>query len=156
MFIPEIPNNSLSEEIREIVDIAKKMDGIKRFAFNPPATDTEICEIEKIINYSLPDDYKDFLKFSNGMVLNGLTAEFFNTYEVIDYYNQEKESGFPTDYIVMADIIGDGEILCVSSETGKFIRFFNGEETFFETFKDALTKIISFIKKIDDEYLEEE
>ena len=46
MLAPEIPNNSLTKEINEIVDIAVKLEGIKRFVFNAPATDIEISTLE--------------------------------------------------------------------------------------------------------------
>ena len=42
MFIPEIPNNSLTREIEEIVKIARVVDGKVYFEFNEPATEAEI------------------------------------------------------------------------------------------------------------------
>lgn len=155
MLIPETPDNSLTKEINEIVEIAKKLEGITRFAFHAPATESEISVLERIINYTLPEDYKDFLRFSNGMVLNNNTADFLNVDMIINDYRQEKVAWFPADYIEIADIIGDGEILCISNKIGKFIRYFDGEERFFDSFKEALRNIIEFIKEVDDEYLEE-
>ncbi len=156
MLIPEIPNNSLTKEINEIVDIAIKLEGIERFVFNSPATNSEIDTLEKLINYTLPEDYKDFLKFSNGMTMNSYSADFFNIDMIINYYHQNKAEWFPADYIIVANIIGDGEVLCLSSISGRFIRYFNGEETFFDSFKDALRNIIDLIKSVDEEYLLED
>ena len=34
--------------------------------FNPPATDEQIAYVEKQTGYKLPDDYKTFLKITNG------------------------------------------------------------------------------------------
>jgi len=62
----------------------------------------------------------------------------------------EKADWFPADYILLADIIGDGEMLCFSAQTGKFIRYFDGEEEIFETFTDFLEDMIQFIKKITE------
>ena len=156
MLAPEIPNNSLTKEINEIVDIAVKLEGIKRFVFNAPATDIEISTLEKLINHSLPEDYKDFLRFYNGMIMNNYSADFFNIDMIINHFHQDKAEWFPTDYIVIAEIIGDGEVLCLSSISGKFIRYFDGEETFFNSFKEALNNIIDHIKTIDEDYLLEE
>lgn len=156
MLIPEIPNNSITKEINEIVEIAKKVEGIRQFEFYTPATESEISLLERIINYTLPKDYKDFLMFSNGMTLNGYTADFYNVDMLINHYRLEKAEWFPADYIIIADIIGDGEVLCISNKTGKFIRYFDGEERFFESFKEALRNIIEHIKVVDEEYLLEE
>ena len=156
MYIPEIPDNSLTKEINEIVEIAVKLNDIHRFDFYFPATENQISTIERIINYALPEDYKDFLRFSNGMLLNSHTADFLNIDRIINLYNREKAEWFPDDYIIIADIIGDGEVLCVSNKTGKFIRYFDGEETFFDSFKDVLRNIIDYIKEVDEEYLLED
>ena len=156
MLIPEIPDNSLTEELSEIAEIAKKLEGIKNFEFHVPATEDEISFLERIINYTLPDDYKDFLMFSNGMILNGYTADFYNVDMIISTYRLEKAEWFPADYIIVADIIGDGEVLCMSNKTGKFIRYFDGEERFFDSFKEALRNIIEHIKIVDEEFFLEE
>ena len=156
MLVSEIPNNRLTKEIKEIVDIAVKLEGIYRFVFNSPATDFEIAALEKLINYTLPEDYKDFLRFSNGMIMNNYSDVFFNTNDIIDFYNREKADSFPNDYIVIAEIIGDGEVLCLSSISGKFVRYFDGEKTFFDSFKEALNNIIDHIKTFAEDYLLEE
>ena len=39
MYIPEIPNNSLTEEIKEIVELSKKLEKEYDFEYNPPATE---------------------------------------------------------------------------------------------------------------------
>lgn len=156
MYIPEIPNNSLTKELIEIVDIAKKLEGVETFEFDLPATEIEIKALEEHINCSLPEEYKELLRFSNGMTLNGSTAEFFSTVSIADFYDKEKVDNFPAYYIVLANIIGDGEVLCLSRKTGKFIRYFDGEERFFDTFKEVLVKITDFIKDVDEDYLLEE
>ncbi|MBQ6181925.1 MAG: SMI1/KNR4 family protein [Ruminococcus sp.] len=156
MYIPEIPNNiRITEEIKKIISIAKAMEGIKRFSFNAPSTEMEILEVEQAINSSLPDEYKDILRFANGLTLNGFTVDFYNTSEIINNYFEEKEESFPDEYVIIGETIGDGEILCFSKTTEKFIRFFNGEEVIYETFKDVLNWMIRFIERIDEEYLYE-
>ena len=46
MLVSEIPYNSLTKEIKEIVDIAVKLEGINRFVFYSLATDIEIAGLE--------------------------------------------------------------------------------------------------------------
>ena len=50
----------------------------------------------------------------------------------------------------------NGEVLCVSRKTGKFIRYFDGEEEWFETFKDILENIKVHIETIEEDYLLED
>jgi len=61
MFIPEIPNNSLTREIEEIVKIARVVDGKVYFEFNEPATEAEIEETEKEFETQFPESYKDWI-----------------------------------------------------------------------------------------------
>lgn len=156
MFIPKIPENNLKFQLEDLVNIAQKLEKIKKYEFNNPTNDEELKILETRLDFIFPDEYKDFLRFSNGLILNGSTAEFFSIEEIIKFYEKKKATDFPSDYIVIAFLIGDGEVLCVSSETGKFIRYFDGEEEFFDTFKDVLENIIQHIKTIEEDYLLED
>ena len=67
---------------------------------NPPATDDEISELEKVLNVKLPDDYKACLKIHNGQDENvgGIfdNSEFLSTQAVIaqhSIWKQLEESG---------------------------------------------------------------
>lgn len=156
MFIPQIPECNLKTQIEELVNIAQKLEKIKKYEFNVPANEEAIIVLETHLKYIFPDEYKDFLRFSNGIILNGNTAEFFSIDEIVNFYDKKKAADFPNDYIVIAYLIGDGEVLCVSRKTGKFIRYFDGEEEWFETFKDTLDNIIDHIETIEEEYLLED
>ncbi len=74
----------------------------------------------------------------------------------------EKESAIksgilvPDSSMTHDEIVGDGEILCISSVSGKFVRYFDGEETFYDSFKEALKSIIDHIKEVDEDYLLED
>ena len=118
MYIPEIPNNSLKDVLEEIVYIAQKAEetGLMhlRFSFNTPASEVDILKCEKALNINLADDYKDFLRFSNGATLCYNDAVFYSTSDIISYDELEKSDDFPSDYIMIADIIGDGEVLSFS------------------------------------------
>ena len=159
MYIPEIPNNGLKTQLEELVCIARKAanesEKIRlKFEFNPPATDEEINVLEKTLNFSLPLGYREFLLFSNGAQLCGQTAEFENINSVIDMNKTKITLGFPSKYIVIASFIGDGELLCFSKETGGFIRWFDGNETYFDTFYDLFEMIIKRIKSKVEDYID--
>jgi hypothetical protein len=90
------------------------------------------------------------------MIIDNYAADFFGIDRIINYYLQDKAEWFPADYIVIAEIVGDGEVLCLSSISGRFIRYFDGEETFFDSFKEVLKSIIDHIKEVDEDYLLED
>lgn len=162
MYIPEITDNRLKPQLEELVYIAKKiftetneedrLDLI--FYFESPATESEINKGEKALNTTLPQGYKDFLRFSNGAQLCGHTAEFDSISKVMNNRTVEMEEGFPEDYIIIADIIGDGEVLCFSSITKRFIRLFEGKETVYDDFYSFFDWLIRFIKRRAEEYVE--
>ena len=164
MYIPEIPENNLKPLLEELVYIAKKLDEDEEiseddrfrvmFEFNRPATPEEIDTLEKELNVSLPAGYKEFLLFSNGAQLCGHTAEFIDTTGVTRISKLKKTPDFPEDYITIARIIGDGEILCFSRKTGEFIRYFEEEGTAFQDFYDFFRWLVSFIREAAEDYVE--
>lgn len=81
--------------------------------FNPPINDDEICNFEKIFSCKIPDDFKEFLKISNGL-------SFFNSSDFQLYsLNQIKEKLLENDYLKGVYPIGyflEDEILIKSDE----------------------------------------
>ena len=53
MFIPEIPNNSLTNEINKITRLAIALEKIVLFKFYKPATESEIAELENHFNQEI-------------------------------------------------------------------------------------------------------
>lgn len=159
MFIPEIQNNSLKPQLEEVVYIAQRLEAetdelSTKFIFNSPATEEEILKLENFLRCSIPIGYKEFMTFSNGARLCGRVARFGDIDAVINMNEDEFDSDFPSDYVVIANIIGDGEILCFSKKTGKFIRYFDGREIIFSDFYVAFNEIISIIKHKAEDYVE--
>ena len=79
--------------------------------FNPPATEEEIAKIERGLKFPLPNDYKDFLRFSNG-------ARIMDN----DIYGTD-DFGMPDDYIPNGYLaIGKNELsgkrIAISKEDG--------------------------------------
>ncbi len=162
MYIPDIPNNNLKPQLEELVYIASKIDTEVSeddkysliFDFNASATEEEIKKLEKEIDTSLPIGYKEFLFFSNGAQLCGHYAEFSNTARVAKINKLKKTPDFPEDYIIIAKIIGDGEILCFSKETGKIIRYYDGREITFDDFYLAFRWLLELIRNSAEEYVD--
>lgn len=162
MYIPEITENSLKSQLEELVYIAKKLhDELEqedwfsmKFTFHPPATEAEIREFEEAFKLTLPVGYREFLQFSNGARLCGYIADFDDISHVMQSNSLETSPDFPKDYIVIADLIGDGEILCFSKDTGKFIRYFDGDETVYDDFYAVFQWITAFIRESAEEYVE--
>ena len=140
----------LNRQIQELLHLVEELTSERKFEFYPPVSETELQKLEQHLHVSLPEDYKNFLRFSNGAKLNHFTVDLFSVSEIISLSDTEKADWFPADYIMLADIIGDGEVLCFSAKTGKFIRYFDGEEEIFETFTDFLENMIQFIKRITE------
>ncbi len=163
MYIPEISENCLKSQLEELVYIVKKIEADEDideenkldliFRFNPPATDEEISMAEKSLGVSMPKGYKEFLLFSNGTQLCGHLAEFHNISRVVSMDKWEKTPDFPSDYVMIADIIGDGEILCFSKDNGEFISYFDGREYRYKNFTEAFNDILSDIHEKVEGYI---
>ena len=162
MIVPMIPNNNLKTQLEELAYIINKLNAevgeesrlSLKFRFSSPATDSEIESCEKALGMKLPVGYKEFLKFSNGAQLCGHTAEFETISYVIKQDGWKKSSDFPKDYIIIADLIGDGECLCLSRLSGKFIRYFDGKETEYNDFYSFFEWLLNHIKERAEDYVE--
>ncbi len=144
MNIPTIPDNSLTEEIKEIVSLCQQLEpkcGANAFSFAPPATEEELSDWENRNGISIPEDYKDWLRFSNGSVIEFDLARF----NALQYFSVNSNL-VPDDLVIIGALIGDGEILCFSKKTGKIIRHLDGEATTVSGFKQILINIIKLMK----------
>ena len=133
-------NNSLKEQIKEIVSICEELAkdyGDDASWFNPPATEGEISKWEEKNGVIIPESYKDWLRFANGAQIRMSLAEFYEINKIELEY-----SGIPKDYIVIGSLIGDGELLCFSKSTGKFIRYFEKQIDEAESFTEIIYEII--------------
>ena len=141
MYIPEIPNNSLTEEIKEIVELSEKHKDDYNFEYNPPATEKEISAWESEHGITIPETYKDWLRFSNGSVIKNQLAVFWGI-KMIGSCDQF----LPNDLVSIGELIGDGEFLCFSKKTGKIIWEDHGNIEEYDTFNSILVEIIRLIE----------
>lgn len=161
IFIPEVPNNSLKSELEQIVFLAKTAvdseayeEELLTFKFNKPATEDELVAFEKDLNVEFEEEYKDFLRFSNGAILCFNSAEMYNIENIKALEAQEKDESLPSDYIIIADVIGDGEVLCYSRNKNKFISCFEGKEWEYDSFSKFLDGVIKRVRDKLVEYIE--
>lgn len=156
MYIPEIPDCSIKPILEELVYIAEKTHNIAwhHSKFQPPASEADIAALEQEINLQLPSEYRELLKFSNGFEFYGISSEFYGLSGIRQYYLAKKADWFPQDYVIVGELVGDGEVLCFSKETGKFLRYFDGEEQWLDSFPAALQQIVSHIRMQAEEQVE--
>lgn len=134
-------NNTLKKEIKEILklcDEAKEEYGEKASYFNEGASESEIEAWESKNGIKIPESYKDWLKFSADCQIRDTLASFFFPRLV---------NIVPEDLVLIGNLIGDGEVLCFSKTTGKFVRYFEGQvNDEMDTFKEMLKEIIRMMK----------
>lgn len=137
MRIPEIPNNSLTEEIKEIVRLCQELNDRYYSNFDPPETEEAITDWEQKNGILIPESYKDWLRFSGySEILNEL-AIFHGVGGMIATYEY-----LPEDLVYIGDFIGDGEMLCFSKTTGKIIRWNHGATRELPDFGAFLNKFV--------------
>lgn len=143
MVVPNIPNNSLTEEIKEIVSLCQQLEpryGKKATYFNPPATEEEIIAWENEHGITIPETYKDWLRFSNGSVIRNELAVFWGV-RMIGSCDQF----LPNDLVTIGELIGDGEYLCFSKKTGKIIWEDHGKMREYDNLNEVINEILDIM-----------
>lgn len=109
--------------------------------FGEPMDLKEIDETEKRLGIKFSVAYKVWLQNCGSVSIYGSTLRLFRPDES-DFYKKE----VPEDLITIGTLIGDGEYLCISRKTGKFVRYYNGVYRELYDFGCVLTWIDSFLK----------
>jgi len=144
MKTPLIPNNSLKVQITEIVNLCKKLAsdyGDEASWFQPPASEAEISDWENKTQTLIPKTYKEWLSFTSEANIRNTLAHFYSPNNFI--FNL---AGLPEDYVYIADLNGDGEILCFSKTTGDFIWIDHKNEETLTDFSSILDEVIRMLK----------
>lgn len=82
----------------------------------PPATDEEIEELERSLKFPLPEDYKEFLKLANGVIMDH--TEICGTDSII-----VKDTWLPDGYLAISCSDNTSERLAISKEDGRVYLF---------------------------------
>ena len=88
--------------------------------FNDPITEEQLRKFEQKTKIVLPEEYKEFLRFSNGAQIKQRRGLFYKLEEI------RTEYGIPDHYIVIAETVGDGERMVLSELDGQIYLYFNG------------------------------
>jgi hypothetical protein len=109
----KLQNNILTYEtvLGDIVEL--------EFSFNEPASEKEICEFEYKMNIKLPDQFRAFLKYTNGATLFKGTGYDEGGYiippvgEIMSVTNKIRSFGYNLDknWIVFAELYGYTDFL---------------------------------------------
>ena len=116
--------------------------------FSSPATLEKIEKWEKEKGVNLPHQYKSWLMLTESSRILGGSVEFrwpeLGSFDAAD------------DVIIIGDVIGDGEELLISCESGKIFSFFEGEIEEYEDFDDLLTCLSGYMEHSAEKYLGED
>ena len=138
--VPE--NNTLKNVIEDIVELCIERIDKSNSYFNDAASEEQIVNWEEEHSITIPESYKEWLRFSNGSLIDDPTAEFLGIERMV-----VKSKYIPEDLVIIGHLIGDGEILGFSKENGTFVRYFEGRENgVYRDFKDFLNAVIISIK----------
>ena len=127
------------ERLKKGCETLKEEYGYSDYAkFNPPLTEKEIQELqeyEKRLGFQLPEAYREFLKFSNGAIIDGLEIYELDMIGMPDDY-------VPDGYLPISCREMTSERLAISEEDGEIYIFwdFRGDKY---DFKSALMDMLS-------------
>ena len=129
------------ERMKKACETLENEYGYSKYAkFNPPATEEDIVEFESTLNFPLPHAYREFLKFSNGAVIDGLEIYALGMTRMPEDY-------VPDNFLPITSIEGVPERMAISMEDGNIYMFWEGikEDCDFEY------EIMSLLEKCEDE-----
>jgi SMI1 / KNR4 family (SUKH-1) len=124
------------------------------FFLEGSATDAEVEKTEQLLNLPLPNDYIDFLKFSNGCTLYKLEDiggyDFLGTKDIFKETESNKEiyeEEWDDRIIIFCEIIGEGNYL-------GFRILENGQYEILDCFHELLPSEWSVTPYLLDEFME--
>lgn len=132
-------SSDIKKEIQEILKIRDELCD-EEFVFNNPISDIEIKKWENENKITIPELYKEWLRFSNGAKLEGEFARFFGLEELIVNMTDYEEP-----IVIIGNLIGDGEILAFSIRTGEILKILGANIRRFDSFKQYLLYLIDVL-----------
>lgn len=140
MRVPE--NNSLKAEIEEILKLCNEAEekGEGSSYFKAPVSEEEMTQWEEANGVKIPESYKEWLRFTGKCRIIGNTATFWGPKEFNSDY-------VPEELVVIGEMVGDGEVVCFSKETGEFVEYFEGKDNGkYKDFSGVLKEVIRMAK----------
>lgn len=115
--------NTIKNEFDEIVKLCEeKVEeyGERASYFLEPVTEEEIVEWERETGIQIPEDYRQWLKLTG-------TCQMCSNIASLVFPETKQPDFLPDDYVLIGYVVGDGEVLCFSKSTGKYITYFEGK-----------------------------
>ncbi|MCM1500090.1 MAG: SMI1/KNR4 family protein [Clostridium sp.] len=137
--------NTIKNEFDEIVKLCEeKVEeyGERASYFLEPATEEEILEWERETGIQIPEDYRQWLKLTG-------TCQICSNIASLVFPETKQPDFLPDDYVLIGYVVGDGEVLCFSKSTGKYITYFEGKVN--RTYDDFMMILYGIKKSIKGE-----
>ena len=137
------------ERIKKACETLENEYGYSKYAkFNPPLTEKQIQELEEYesrLGFKLPEAYREFLKFSNGAIIDELKIYELDMIGMPDDY-------VPDDFLPITSIECVPERMAISMEDGNIYMFWEGikEDCDFEY------EMMSLLEKCEECIIEHE
>ena len=147
MFMNDEKPKNLQECFERIKKACETLENEYRYSkyakFNPPLTEKEIQELEEYesrLGFKLPEAYREFLKFSNGAIIDELKIYELGMIGMPDDY-------VPDDFLPITSIECVPERMAISMEDGNIYMFWEGikEDCDFEY------EMMSLLEKCENE-----
>lgn len=113
-----IPHCSIRNEIDAIVTLIAKQRITKPNMFKRAAPEYVIRDWERTHGTALPEQYRDWLMFSNGSQIHGQLVNIFGLDEIGKAY-----PFIPDHLVYICDMVSDFEYLCFEKSTGRIVSF---------------------------------
>lgn len=124
-FRARLEGNPMAEELSEFLDFCEEYaPECGEVEFNEPAAPEEIAAWEENHGVTLPDDYKAFLRFSNGASIPMGNAEICGLSGI---FNERIDENLEEGYHYIGDVIGDGAMIVLRTEDGELCEDDHGE-----------------------------
>ena len=145
--IPE--NLPFRKMIVDLLYMSEKYPEEMPVDFYAPINTATIAMFEERIGIRLPEDLKSLYLLANGLNIERSTLTFYPL-EVIEHiyqmgYCDFVKEGDAGDYLLIGDMIGDGEDLILHKESGHIFRYDHGDLTDFECVENLIAWAIEFV-----------
>ena len=148
----EVPKDAdFYEEMNLLLHLAREYPDEEELGLelNVPATEEEIAEFESRNNISLTDDLKALYRFANGFTLDCANLDISTLTQIESDLSNEYEWGDSKNYVLIGEMIGDGEIILLDLDTNKIITNNHGEEDEYDSISMLLSYVIyTFLENI--------
>ena len=138
-----IGDNPLADTLKKMVELCENRayeNGFQNTIIQEPASEEKIVAWEKTHGFRLPDSFRSFLLFANGVQLLSSSERIWG----LDGLGRDDEY-LNEGYLSIGEMIGDGTMICLSKCTGKVFVEDHGEYEERGDFKDFLEYLVEFL-----------